>query len=320
MSQDYYAVLELNRNCSQEEIEKSYKKLALRYHPDRNPGDAASAEKFMRIQSAYDTLRDPEKRRQYDNPPMPMMNPFFHHADMFDTEDLDIRLLCAVTLPEAIRGATKTITIQKKQPCSSCRGTGFSDFVTCNFCQGRGTAVNAFNNFFKFQTLCGNCQGKGRLGTNKCNTCLGNKYESPQETTININIPKGIQTGMTLCLNGQGHHGVSGRVGNTYVECRLNDENKYKVAGLDIECNFHSRISTLIFGGIIEIPTLEDEKIEISVPANTRCGTKFRIKEKGLPDIRNNMARGDLVANILAEIPNKQNDAKLQELLLSYGL
>ena len=320
MLQDHYAALELEKNCTQEEIERAYKKLALRYHPDRNPGDSACAEKFMQIQAAYEVLRNTEKRSQYDNPPVPMMNPFFNHGDIFDTEDLNIRLMCSVTLPEAICGVIKTITISKKAPCDSCRGNGFTSFVTCGLCHGRGVAINAFNNFFKFQTVCGNCQGQGKIGSARCVGCGGNRYGKPQDTTISINIPKGIQTGMTLCVNGQGHTGVSGRVGSTYVECRLNDENKYKLSGLDIECNFHSKISTLIFGGVIEIPTLEDEKIEISVPANTKCGTKFRIKEKGLPDIRNNMARGDLVANILTEIPNLQSGHELHRILISHGL
>lgn len=320
MSQDHYSLLELQKNCSQEDIEKAYKKLALRYHPDRNPGDNAAVEKFMLIQSAYEILRDPQKRSQYDNPPMHMTHPFFHHGDMFDTEDLDIRILCSITLPEAIAGTVKNITIQKKSPCTTCAGNGFKEFNICMMCNGRGVSINAFNNFFKFQTLCGNCQGKGKLGTVKCVSCYGSRYGKPQEVSINISVPKGIQNGMTLCVNGQGHAGVSGRVGSTYVECRLNDENKYKLSNLDIECNFNAKISTLIFGGVIEIPTLENEKIEIAVPANTKCGTKFRIKEKGLPDFRNNLTRGDLVANILAEIPSIQNNNNLKDYLISQGL
>ncbi len=320
MSDDLYAFLEIDKNCSQEDIEKAYKKLALKYHPDRNPGDTSAAEKFMKIQSAYETLRDPQKRRQYDNPINPMMNPFFHHGDMFDTEDLDIRLLCSVTISEAVKGAIKNLSILRKSPCVTCRGNGYSDFTTCSICQGRGVSINAMQGFFRFQTLCGNCMGKGKIGVSRCNSCHANKYGTPEEISFNITIPKGVQNGMTLVLNGQGHHGISGRTGNIYVECRLAEDSKYKVIGLDIECQIHARYSTMLFGGTISIPTPEDENIEVNIPHHTKCGTKFRVKEKGIPDIKNNLVRGDLIANVLIDVPQINMDEKIRQTLINHGL
>jgi len=320
LSEDFYAVLELNKSCSQEDVEKAYKKLALKYHPDRNPGDTSCVEKFMKIQSAYEILRDPQKRKQYDNPATPMMNPFFNHGDMFDTEDLDIRLLCPVTISEAVKGTIKTLNVHRKSPCNLCRGNGHSDFTMCPMCQGRGVSINAMQGFFRFQTLCGNCMGQGKIGTARCVSCHANKYGKSEEVLFNLNIPKGVQNGMTLALNGQGHHGISGRHGNIYVECKITDDSNYKIVGLDIECKIHAKYSTLLFGGKISIPTPEDENIEVEIPQQTKCGTKFRVKEKGMPDIRNNMVRGDLIANVMADVPSIATDEALKNTLINYGL
>jgi len=324
---EYYSVLELNKNCTQEEIEKSYKKLALRYHPDRNPGDNEAASKFVKIQEAYNTLKDPGKRQQYDNPIQQGFNPFgFHmnmhmnHGDMFDTEDLDIKIRINIAFKEAVCGCDKKIYISRRQPCTGCSGFGFSDSSFCHACQGKGVIVNNANNFFRFQTPCGRCMGKGKIGTTRCSTCVGQKYQQAEEKEVSVKIPSGIMNGMILNLNGQGHLGTTGRVGNVLIECRIDENKNYQLNGLDV--NFYHRIkySTMIFGGKIEIPTFEDDVIEVEIPPMTQSLTSFRIKEKGMPDIRTNGSmRGDLVAMVVADVPlNIQQDVKTY--LINHGL
>lgn len=323
MSLDYYQILGLQKGCAQEEIEKAYKKLALRYHPDRNPGDNDAANKFLEVQKAYDTLKDPQKRHSYDNPAhnfnFPFGNPFNVTNDIFEQENLDIRILCHVSLAEAVKGAVKDINFSRKSSCQDCKGSGHGNFKACSVCQGHGVVINAVNNFFKFQTLCGNCLGRGKIGTSKCATCNGSKNSSPEEISVKLQVPQGIQHGMTLCVHNQGNIGTDGRLGHVYVEIHLQENPNYKLNGLDITTVFHAPISTLVFGGQIEIPTFDDDLIVIDVPAGTKCATKFRIKEKGLPDFRNIQKRGDLIANVLVDVPPVA-DVNLKNLLLSYGL
>lgn len=323
MSLDFYEVLGVSKDCTQEDIEKAYKKLALRYHPDRNPGDNEAAQKFLAIQTAFDTLKDPNKRQNYDNPAphinFPFGNPFNINPQTFEEDDLNIRVVCHITLAESVKGVVKPLVFHRKSSCETCIGTGHKDFRACPLCQGRGVVVNAVNNFFKFQTLCGNCLGKGKMGLSRCSACNGSRYSVPQEFKVNLQIPKGIQHGMTLCMHNQGNIGLQNRIGNVYVEIALIDDANYRLHGLDITTTYHAKYSTLLFGGKIEIPTLDDDVIEIEVPAGTKCATKFRIKEKGLPDFRNNSIRGDFIANVLADVPNVI-DQNLKNILNSYGL
>lgn len=323
MSGNYYEILGVSKDCSQEEIEKAYKKLALRYHPDRNPGDNEAAEKFLEVQKAFDTLKDPSKRQGYDNPQpqinFPFGNPFNIHPEVFEQEDLDIRLVCHISLSDSVKGAIKPISYFRKASCNTCSGSGHSDFRACPVCSGRGVVINSVNNLFKFQTLCGNCLGRGKMGLSKCGICRGTKYTEPQESKVNLQIPRGAQHGMTLCMHNQGNIGLHNRIGNVYIEMALVDDANYRLNGLDITSTYHANFSTLLFGGKVEIPTLDDDVIEIDVPPKTKCGTKFRIKEKGLPDFRNNQIRGDLVANVLVDIPNI-DDVNIKNLLMSHGL
>ena len=319
MSHNFYATLELENNCSQEDIDRAYKKLAMRYHPDRNPGDNASAEKFIQIQTAHDTLRDIAKRQQYDNSQnVPDFS--FSNNEIFDTEDLDVRLICQISLHEAIVGTIKNIIIQRRVPCAKCSGNGFTQFKICLVCQGRGVAIRTLNGFFQFQAVCGNCSGKGQVGVSRCDGCNGSRYGKSIDSPIGLQIPKGIQNGMTLGINAQGHIGASGRIGNIYVECQLQENNDYKVQGLDIMHVFHAKFSTLLFGGMINIKTLEDETIEVEIPAGTKCNTKFRIKEKGLPDLRNNLMRGDLIATVFVDIPSIEINQVLKTILINNNI
>ena len=313
----------LSRDCTQDEIEKSYKKLALRYHPDRNPGDDEAASKFLEIQTAYDTLRDPSKRQAYDNPMsnfgFPFGNPFNMHTDAHEGEKLDINLVCNISLEDSVRGGVKTINYLRQICCQDCKGLGSANFKICPLCQGQGVLANNVGGFFRFQTMCGNCLGRGKIGTTKCVACSGMKVSKPQEASINLQIPQGVQSGMTLCIHNHGSIGADGRNGNVYIQIKIQEDQNYKLHGLDISCTYHAKLSTLIFGGKIEIPTLDNDVIEIDVPVGTKCATKFRIKEKGLPDFRNIQKRGDLIASVLVDVPDLK-DNNLQSVLVAHGL
>ena len=306
MPDNYYEILELQKDCKQDEIEKSYKKLALRYHPDRNPGDSECASKFLKIQEAYDTLKDPNKRRNYD---MQQNGPMSHFTrmQMHEFEDLNIKLQCNLTFEESVLGTKKLISVYKKYPCSDCRGEGFHNLKNCTVCQGRGSVISAFGGMIRFESMCQACFGRGKTGSDKCKTCNGDKYLLGEETKIDVIIPGGVKSGITLSVNSSGHIGKNGNVGNILVICIVEEDKKYTVKNLDIFFNFEVDFSTMLFGGKIEIPTIEKDIIELEIPEKTQNLTNFRIKGKGMPNLTNNMVRGDLVAVVLTKIPTDRN-------------
>lgn len=314
----YYDVLELQKNCTQEEIEKAYKKAALRYHPDRNPGDSECAEKFLRIQEAYDHLKDPEKRRQYDfrsNNPQAGFVPHFH-----EVEDLDIRISINLNFEETVLGCKKTISVVRKSPCSDCGGQGHKKFVGCHLCGGKGVIFNQLGGFFRFQQGCPNCFGKGRVGTEKCIGCNGHKFKNENETKIDVMVPGGIMHGMVVCVHGMGHIGSQGNIGNVNVQCLVNENKKYTIRGLDIGFHLDLDFSTMLFGGKVEIPTFEGDVIELDIPAKTQNLTSFRVKGKGMPNVHNKMSRGDLVATAITKIPDNDFVPELKSLLRHHGI
>lgn len=315
---NHYEVLELAETASQEDIEKAYRKKALQYHPDRNPGDTEVHNKFLSVQSAYETLRDPEKRRQYDfNRKAPGIMPSF---DFFEQENLDIKIMQEVSILETLTGCDKSIRLDKKAPCVKCHGFGASSFRPCDACNGAGHIVNAMNNIFRFQSLCGRCMGHGKIPLNKCDSCNGFKKQNMGEQEIQFSIPKGIQNGMTMCLKGQGNIG-HGRIGDLYVQCMIQQNNQFRIEGLNIFCNVNAKYSTMLFGGKIVIPTPENDVVEIELPRNTQCLTKLTVKNKGMYDFRNSQFRGDLIATVMAEIPqNLKDEEKIKEFLKQYNL
>jgi molecular chaperone DnaJ len=319
MSDNYYEILELTKDSSQEEIEKSYKKLALRYHPDRNPGDSECASKFIKIQQAYDTLKDPVKRRTYDNPAANM--PFFSRMNFHEFEDLNIKLVCNLSFNEAVTGTKKLITIHKKSPCSGCDAEGYKRFVACTACNGRGSTTTQFAGMIRFETPCNQCRGIGKIGIEKCNTCNGAKYKVGEETKIDVAIPPGVINGIVLSVNGAGHVGKEGLAGNILVQCLVTEDKKYTLKDSDIYFNFEVDFSTMLFGGKIEIPTFENDLIELEIPEKTQSLTNFRIKGRGMPNLTNKMQRGDLVAVAITKIPtDKEFLPELKKVLQYHGI
>jgi molecular chaperone DnaJ len=321
MSDNHYEILELSQDCKQEEIDKAYKKLALRYHPDRNPGDSECASKFVKIQQAYDVLKDPAKRRMYDMQSQGGAMPHFAHMHMHDMEDLNIKMSSMLTFEDSVLGTKKTISIFRKEPCFDCAGEGHKSFNTCPLCNGRGSTIAQFGGMIQFATMCPNCHGRGKLGVDKCKTCNASKYLTGSETQIEIAFPAGIINGMTLSVNGAGHKGKNGNQGNILVQCNIVEQKKYSLKGLDIFFNFEVAFSTMLFGGTIEIPTFENDLIEINIPARTQNLTNFRIKGKGMPAINNKMLRGDLVAVVITKVPTDTDFIpELQGILEHHGI
>jgi molecular chaperone DnaJ len=319
----YYEILGLTKESSQEDIDRSYKKKALEHHPDRNPGDVDAAAKFLQIQEAYDTLKDPRKRKEYD---MRLngggFNPFGNfNFDIFEHDNLDLRISVPFTLNDTIYGNQKTIKIQKKHPCNICDGIGSTNFSICNMCQGTGSMMAAPTPFFNFRTMCARCSGRGKLPHNKCSNCYGDRYVNGIEEEISYTIPKGLMDGMSLMLRGQGNIGKDGRVGNLILDCRMEHNSEYKIDGLNLLSNLKIKYSTLLFGGKIEINTPENETFEIDVPATTECLTKFTIKNKGMFDIKNLNKRGDIIISVVVDIPkNLKQDDELKQIFIKHGI
>lgn len=314
-----YDILEVDSSASQDEIEKAYRKKALQYHPDRNPGDTEVHSKFVQIQNAYDTLKDKDKRHQYDLSLSGVMNSFTF--DIFEQENLDIKIMYKITIQDSILGAEKNLRVGRKLPCGTCKGLGATSFKQCDLCNGAGRILNSINTIFQFQTLCGRCFGNGKIALNKCEKCFGLKKINGEEKDISFFIPKGIQDNMTLCLNGQGNVGNNGRVGNLYVQCSFEPDPVFKVEGLNLVCNVRAKFSTMLFGGKIEIPTPENDVVEIEMPAKTECLTKLRVKNKGMHDIRNILKRGDIIANVIVDMPsNFENPDEVKKFLIAHGI
>lgn len=315
----YYEILGVASNASQDEIEKAYRKSALEHHPDRNPGDASAHEKFIKIQEAYDTLRDINKRNQYDHASKYTQNGVVF--DIFENENLDLRFSANFTLQDSLFANQKTIKIRKKKPCNSCVGKGFTQSVTCDRCNGLGSINSSPVAFFQFRTLCGKCLGKGKIPTNKCSECQGERYVNTEEEEITYTIPKGLVDGMSLVLKGQGNLGANGRIGNLILDCRLEPDSNYKLDGLNILSNLKVKYSSLLFGGKIEVKTPENETFEVEIPPKTECLHKFIVKNRGMYDVKNIQVRGDLILSAIVELPqNLENKEIIKEFLLKNGL
>ena len=316
---NYYEILGLDRSCSQEEIEKNYRKKALEHHPDRNPGDASAHQKFLEIQEAYDVLKDKSKKINYDN----NLNGFNDQpvGNMFEQENLDIKISITFTISDTIFGKQKSLKLSRANPCDVCSGKGYKTFDFCKQCNGSGSVVTMPNPFFNFRTLCGKCLGKGRIPKDSCNSCLGQRYKQMPEEEISYTIPKGLMDGMGLCLKGMGNFGVSGHVGNLFLDCRIEHDNNYKVDNLNLISTKKIKYSTLVFGGKIEVPTPDGDIIVVDIPASTECLTKFTVKNKGLYDIKDTKKRGDLIVSTVVALPSKVENAEaLKTILELHGI
>ena len=345
---DYYEILGVSRTATEPEIKSAYRKLALQFHPDRNPGDKAAEEKFKEAAEAYAVLADTDKRHMYDR---------FGHAglggaatggfdptvftgfedilgglgDIFGFGDVfgggrrrggpqrgaDLRYDLEISFEEAARGAETAIQIPRQEACESCHGTGAapgSTPTTCPQCHGRGQ-LRYQQGFFTVARTCGQCRGTGSVIAKPCSTCRG-AGRVQKDRKLTVRIPPGIATGQRLRISGEGEAGLAGGpVGDLYVVIHVQEHPFFHREGNDLYCEIPLNFPTLALGGEIRIPTLEGEDT-FKIPEATQTGTSFRIRGQGMPDVTGGQ-RGDLIVTVKVITPKKlsKDQKKLLEQL-----
>ena len=351
---DPYETLGVSRSAAVEEIKTSYRKLAMKYHPDRNPGDAAAEESFKEISQAYDILIDPEKRAAYDRygyaafqgpgggPGAGFHDPFDLFREVFGSggggifehffggsgggadqaRGADLRYDLEIKLEEAARGVEKEIEIRKTGRCSACGGSGGgpgAHLHTCPTCRGRGQVI-ATRGFFQVAQPCPRCHGAGEMFDHPCKVCRGDG-RAETTTRIKLKIPAGIEDSSRLRSSGNGEAGVRGAAsGDLYVVVHIREHAVFARDGDDLFCEMPVSFVIAALGGEINVPTLEG-KASIKVPAGTQNGTVFKLRGKGMPHLRGS-GQGQLLVRAVVEVPTKLTAGqrrKLEEFAESCG-
>jgi molecular chaperone DnaJ len=335
---DYYEVLGVNKDANEEDIKKAYRKLAMKYHPDRNPDSKDSEEKFKEAKEAYEMLTDAEKRRAYDayghagvNPQMGGMGPGeagfsggFAEAfgDIFSDifgggqgrgrssvfRGADLRYNLEISLEQAARGTETKIRIPTMETCETCKGSGAKPGTqpkTCETCHGSGN-VRLSQGFFSIQQTCPTCHGTGKMVTDPCATCRG-AGRVKKHKTLAVKIPAGVDEGDRIRLSGEGEAGVNGGPsGDLYVVIHLRAHGVFQRDGDDLHCEMPISFTQAALGGEIDIPTL-DGSAKIKVPAETQTGQVFRLRGKGIKGVRSSYP-GDLLCQVVVETPVRLTD------------
>jgi molecular chaperone DnaJ len=339
---DYYEVLGVTKEASAEEIKKAYRKKAIQYHPDKNPGDKVSEENFKEAAEAYEVLSNPEKKQRYDQfghagigggqgfsgQGMNMDDIFSMFGDIFGghfggfggfgggnrgrsqhvNRGQNLRVKVKLNLLEISKGAEKKIKVKKYISCDSCHGTGAKDgsFSTCSTCHGSGQVTRISNTFLgQMQTtsVCPSCGGEGRMITNKCTSCYGEGIIQGEEV-ISLNIPAGVAEGMQLSVNGKGNAARRGGVNGDLIVLIEEEEHPELIRDEnDLIYNLYLHIPDLVLGTTIEIPTV-DGKVKVKIDAGTQPEKILRLRGKGLPDV-NGYRKGDILVKVHAWIPTR---------------
>ena len=345
--QDYYELLGISQSAGKEEIKKAYRKLAMKYHPDRNPGDQEAEAKFKEIGEAYEVLSDDQKRAAYDR---------FGHgafeqgggmgggagmggfggfgaggfADIFDEmfgdmmgggrrrssgRGADLRYDMEITLEEAFQGKQAQIKVPTSVSCDSCEGTGAepgSKPVNCTTCNGDGR-VRQQQGFFTIERTCPTCGGAGQQIDKPCKACDG-AGRVHRERSLQVNIPEGVEDGTRIRLAGEGEAGMRGApAGDLYIFLTVKPHRIFEREGANMACRVPIPMTTAALGGTIEVPVIDGTRAKISIPEGTQSGTQFRLKGKGMTVVRSN-ARGDMYVQVEVEVP--KNLSKRQKELL----
>ncbi|MDP3858964.1 MAG: molecular chaperone DnaJ [Stagnimonas sp.] len=340
---DYYEILVVSKTVTEDELKKSYRKLAMKHHPDRNPGDKAAEEAFKEISEAYEVLSDAKKRAIYDQ--------YGHEglqrggggaggfggggfSDIFGDvfSDIfggggnrggprrgsDLRYLLELSLEQAVFGVTENIKIPTWDDCSACNGHGTADGKKpreCPTCQGSGQ-VQVRQGFFVLQQTCPHCRGRGVSVTDPCKSCRG-VGKLKRDKTLEVKIPPGVDTGDRIRLSGEGEPGDKGaQSGDLYVQINVKPHEFFERDGSDLYCTVPVSIVTASLGGEMEVPTLKG-KAQLKVPEGTQSGKAFKLRGMGIKSVRGG-PQGDLICNLVVEVPVDLT-RKQKELLRSFG-
>ncbi len=345
---DYYEILGVDKSATADEIKRAFRKQAMQYHPDRNPGDKSAEQKFKEINEAYEVLKDEQKRAAYDRygkaafeGGMGGSGPFgggfgFNAEDLSDVfsnifsdfmgggrsssyadkRGSDINYNLSITLEEAFQGVEKEIKIKTLEQCAECHGYGTADgkeAPVCETCHGRGKIRRQQGGFFVFETVCPTCQGQGHVIKEKCKNC-GGSGTVRAEKTIKIKIPAGIEDGVRMRVASEGEAGIRGGAkGDLYVYISINEHKLYERQGANLYTAVPVAMTCAALGGTIEIPSIGGKKIAVNIPQGTQTGAKIRIKGEGMP-LYSKTTRGDLYVLIKVETPTHMS-AKQKELL-----
>jgi molecular chaperone DnaJ len=342
---DYYEVLGVSKNADEAELKKAYRRLAMKYHPDRNEGDAKAEEKFKEAKEAHDILSNAQKRAAYDQ---------FGHAgvdtsaagggpgagagfgDIFDSvfgdifgaggggrggnrvyRGADLRYNLELSLEDAVAGTTVKIRVPKMVVCETCKGSGAkkgSSPVNCPTCAGHGQ-VRMQQGFFSVQQTCPQCRGQGKIISDPCAPCRG-EGRVRDSKTISVKVPEGVDNGDRIRLSGEGEAGENnGPSGDLYVHISVKDHPIFVREGTDLYCDVPISFASAALGGELEVPTL-DGKVKLKIPSETQSGKLFRLRSKGVRSVRSS-SKGDLLCRVVVETPVKLN-SKQKELLQEF--
>lgn len=345
---DYYEILGVERGCDADAIKRAYRKMAMKYHPDRNPGDKEAELKFKEAAEAYEVLSDADKRRRYDQFGHEGLRGTSHHdfsgmdvGDIFSMfEDIfggamgakrgrggqrarrgfDLETQIEITLEEVANGTEREVEFTRADLCDTCQGTGVkpgSDPITCVTCAGQGqVAQTGFGGMFRMVTTCPACGGQGKYYKDKCGDC-GGRGTQPKHRKLRVKIPPGIHEGQAIRIAGEGEPGQQGGPrGNLHVVVRLAEHKLFTREDDDLLLRMPVSFTQAALGATVKAPTLNGRE-ELTIQPATQHGEIFRIRGKGLPNLRTGR-RGDLVVMLAVEIPRKLT-AKQKELLREFA-
>ena len=346
---DYYETLGVSRDADEKALKSAFRKKAMQYHPDKNPGDAEAEKRFKEIGEAYEALKDPQKRAAYDRfghaafeqGGMGGGSPFGARgaagfSDIFEDifgdmmggararqaqrsgRGADLRYNMEITLEEAYRGKTAEIDVPTAVTCDVCDGSGAkpgTDPKTCPTCAGAGR-VRAAQGFFSIERTCPSCDGRGEVIADPCDKCHG-AGRVAEERTLQVNIPAGIEEGTRIRLAGEGEGGAKGGTpGDLYIFVTLEPHEFFNRDGADLQCRVPISMTTAALGGQIEVTGLDGAKTRVKVPEGTQHGKTFRLRGKGMPILRSPQM-GDLYIQIAVETPQKLT-AQMREKLMEF--